>query len=245
MLEGVKQTIFSERNEYVPFKTLISYNLSSSKRNPILIPMKNYFLIFGLGLCLFFGCRQQNFSFSKIDYLNLPTFSESNNLQMVVEIPAGTNHKIEFNKTTGKFENDSINGEVRIIEFLPYPGNYGFIPSTLMDKSRGGDGDALDILVIAESVSTGTVMNVNPIGVLLLKDGGELDSKIIAVPADSSQNVLNIYNFEDLMIEKQTAKRLIEEWFLNYKGFGKMEFVGWRDQKYAMSEIKKWQIISD
>ena len=78
---------------------------------------------------------------------------------MVVEIPAGTNHKIEYDPSTDSFENDKKDGKDRVISFLPYPGNYGFIPSTLMNKDRGGDGDALDILVIGESEPTGTVLS--------------------------------------------------------------------------------------
>ena len=47
----------------------------------------------------------------------------------------------------------------RIVNFLPYPANYGFIPSTFMDKKKGGDGDALDILLISEHMVTGTVVD--------------------------------------------------------------------------------------
>lgn len=203
--------------------------------------MRNQLIYIGFFFLLLFSCKP-NFSIRNIDFLDLPTYSESGNLQVVIEIPAGTNHKIEINKITGVFENDSINGAVRIVDFLPYPGNYGFIPSTLMDKERGGDGDALDILVIAESVPTGTIMEVYPIGVLLLEDGGEQDSKIIGVPVDSSLNILQAYDFPTFMIEKQAAKRMIEDWFLNYKGFGQMELIGWRDEQYAQKEVEKWLI---
>ena len=63
-------------------------------------------------------------------------------VQVVVEIPAGTNQKIEFDYKDGTFKVDQIDGKDRVIDFLPYPGNYGFVPGTLMDKERGGDGDA-------------------------------------------------------------------------------------------------------
>ncbi len=174
-----------------------------------------------------------------IDYLKLPVFTE-NGVNAVVEIPAGTNHKIEINKENGKFENDSVNGHIRIIEFLPYPGNYGFIPSTVMEKERGGDGDAMDVLILSESDPTGTVIEIKPIASLLLRDEGEMDTKIIAVPVDSSRNVLQVFDYQSLMIEKQAAKRMIEDWFLNYDGAGVMELLGWRDEKFTIQEIKKW-----
>ena len=40
---------------------------------------------------------------------------------------------------------DKKNGEERIVQFLPYVGNYGYIPSTFSDPEEGGDGDALDV----------------------------------------------------------------------------------------------------
>jgi inorganic pyrophosphatase len=187
-------------------------------------------------LFLIFSCKNS----TSTDTQTLPVFAEKG-INMVVEIPAGTNHKIEINKATGAFENDKIDGKTRIINFLPYPGNYGFIPSTLMDEARGGDGDALDILMIGESVETGTVVQIKPIGVLLLKDNGELDTKLIAIPADSSKVVMQAYNFTQFSVQHTAAKKMIEDWFLNYKGPGEMEFLGWRDEVYALEEIRKWQ----
>jgi len=196
--------------------------------------MKNTLSLLLLTALLFFSCQQTS-------KFNLPPFGESG-IRMVVEIPAGTNHKIEMDKASGEFKNDLENGQIRIVDFLPYPGNYGFIPGTRMDKEKGGDGDALDILLISESLPTGTVVEVQPIATLLLKDGGELDTKIIAVPLDSAKRVFHAANFSDLMITYQPARRMIEDWFMNYKGPGKMELLGWRDEKHALSEIKKWMI---
>ncbi|MEN0005178.1 MAG: inorganic diphosphatase [Bacteroidota bacterium] len=182
------------------------------------------------------GCKPSTTSPEEI-----PAFAE-NGVNIVVEIPAGTNHKLEYNKETGQFENDIKDGQVRIINFLPYPGNYGFVPSTLMDSERGGDGDALDVLVIGESQPTGTVMQVKPIAMLELLDEGKIDNKLIAIPVDASLQVLPAQDFQALLIEYDAAKRMIESWFLNYKGFGAMELVGWKDEKAALAAIKKWMI---
>lgn len=199
--------------------------------------MKRSFFCLIFGVLLLFSCKE---SPSK-DTQTLPVFA-AKGINMVVEIPAGTNHKIEINKETGEFENDKIDGKTRIINFLPYPGNYGFIPSTHMDEARGGDGDALDVLMIGETVSTGTIVAIQPIGVLLLKDNGELDTKLIAIPADSSKVVMQAYNFTEFSVQQSAAKKMIEDWFLNYKGPGEMELLGWRDEIYALEEIKKWQV---
>lgn len=176
-----------------------------------------------------------------VNPLSLPALGEKG-VNAVIEIPAGTSHKIEINKTTGKFENEGINGKDRVIDFLPYPGNYGFIPSTLVGESAGGEGDALDVMVIAESVPTGTVLEVIPIAALMTVDDGKPDTKIIAVPVDSTKRVIQAIDFEDFLIEYNMAQNIIQDWFLNYKGLGKIEMRGWLDEKQARAEIEKWMI---
>ncbi len=181
------------------------------------------------------GCKE----LTKEPVYSKSTFTEEG-INAVIEIPAGTNQKIEFNPATRQFEVDQKDGKDRIIEFLPYPGNYGFIPSTLMEEDEGGDGDAMDILVIGESQKTGTVLEVIPIACLDLRDDGEIDTKIIAVPADSALQVIKVNNFQDFAVKYSMAQTIIENWFLNYKGLGEMEFVAWRNEQVAMAEIRKW-----
>lgn len=162
-------------------------------------------------------------------------------LNVIVEIPAGTNHKIEYRPGTG-FGLDTLPGGIgRVINFLPYPGNYGFVPNTIMDKERGGDGDPLDVLVLSESVPTGTQLAVTPIGALLLRDRGEIDTKIIAVPADSTLRVFNVETFLDFALEHDAARSIVETWFLNYKGPRATELIRWEDESYAWREVRKWK----
>ena len=49
-------------------------------------------------------------------------------------------------------EKDYKDGKERIIQFLPYPGNYGFIPETL-----AGDGDPIDVIDLDESEQRGAL----------------------------------------------------------------------------------------
>ena len=168
--------------------------------------------------------------------------TEGDALNVIVEIPAGTNHKIEFQPATG-FNNDTLaGGATRVINFLPYPGNYGFVPGTLMAKDRGGDGDPLDVLVLSESVPTGTRLSVLPVGALLLRDRGEIDTKIIAVPQDSSLRVFQVDDFLSFALEHDAARNIIETWFLNYKGPRSTELVRWEDEQYAWREVRKWAV---
>jgi len=196
----------------------------------------NLFIIV-LVICLFFTCQS-----GQGDVYRAPAITEAGTINAVIEIPAGTNQKIEFNSENKRFETDQLDGKDRIIDFLPYPANYGFIPSTMMNEEQGGDGDALDVLVIAPAQPTGTLMAIRPIATLNLIDDGEIDIKIIAVPVDSSLQIIHVDGFEDFLIKYNAGMRIVETWFLNYKGLGRIKLKGWENEHRALQEIKKWQI---
>ncbi len=199
-----------------------------------------FFLCFSL-LLGFFSCGEKDSQLERPSDPYAVASTEGDALNVIIEIPAGTNQKIEFTQKTG-FSNDTLNGgRARVINFLPYPGNYGFVPSTLMDRSRGGDGDPLDVLVLSESLETGTKIAVKPIAALLLRDRGEIDTKIIAVPADSTLRVFDVDNFLELALENDAARSIIETWFLNYKGPKQTELIRWEDESYAWREVRKWK----
>ena len=176
------------------------------------------------------------------DYMEIKSFSKEGFLQMIIEIPAGTNKKIEYDRNRNDFFIDQIEGIDRVINFLPYPGNYGFIPSTKMEKKRGGDGDALDILLISESIDTGTIVDVIPIDFLVLEDSNEIDTKIIAVPVNKSLKIINAKNYSDLNKDYLVLKDIIKLWFINYKGDGVVKFIKWGDEIDAKVEINKWAL---
>lgn len=156
----------------------------------------------------------------------------------MIEIPAGTNKKIEYDAKGKVFKVDEKNGAERIIQFLPYPANYGFIPSTLSDIQTGGDGDALDVLVLAEALDTGTIIECIPIGVLKLLDDGEEDHKIIAIPLENKKRVIDAQNFAELTKNYPAIKEIIELWFLNYNNDDPAEVKGWGNEMEALKEIE-------
>jgi inorganic pyrophosphatase len=178
----------------------------------------------------------------RIDHLSLPSFSANGHLQGVVEIPAGTNRKYEYNKQRLEFEQDMRAGKPRSIDFMSYPVNYGFIPSTKMDKERGGDGDPLDVLIIAEHMPTGSVVEVEPIGLLLLQDLGEWDNKVLAIPVDPDKRIIRAINWQSFQQNYSAIRHILEIFFMYYDGLGVMTVMGWGDEKAAIEEVKKWQI---
>jgi inorganic pyrophosphatase len=204
----------------------------------------SYLLVLSLAVL---GCKQElenigkkgSLGKEKIKYELLPAIT-AKGINAVIEIPAGTNHKSEYDYESGEFVVETRNGKKRVVDFLPYVGNYGFVPSTYMDPAAGGDGAAIDILVISESVPSGTVMEVIPIASLQLINRKKIDTKLIAVPVDTSLRVMNATDFMTFTIKYNSAQQIIENWFLNYNGPGAMEINGWKDERQAMAEVKKW-----
>ena len=168
------------------------------------------------------------------DYSSLTPFADSLGMvvRIVVEIPAGSNEKIEFNKQEQEFQ---LN---RMISYLPYPVNYGYIPGTLSDASKGGDGDPADVLLLSTRVPTGTVIEGYAIATLKLIDRGEEDVKVLVIPVDSTLRVLPCETWECILSTYPQVPVLIEDWFLSYKGTSITISQGW-----ANSE-ETYQIIS-
>ena len=98
-----------------------------------------------------------------------------NEINVIVEIPKGSNNKYELDKETGMIKLDRAN-----YNSAAYPCEYGYIPQTLWD-----DGDAIDVLLLATyPIHPGVLVNVRPVAIMKMTDGGESDDKIIGVPVD-------------------------------------------------------------
>ncbi len=161
---------------------------------------------------------------------------EDGEVNAAIEIPSGTMEKWEINKTTGLIEWELVNDIPRVVNYLGYPGNYGFIPRTLLSKEQGGDGDPLDIIVLGPPKERGEVVKCKIIGVLFLTDRGEQDDKLVAVSKDSPLYQVN--KMSELNDNYSGIPEILQLWFVNYKGPGIMESKGFGDKDRAMDIIK-------
>ena len=96
-------------------------------------------------------------------------------INVIVEVPMGGQPiKYELDKDAGTLVVDRF-----LYTPMSYPGNYGFVPHTLSE-----DGDPIDVLVInTRELVPGCVINVRPVGVLIMEDNAGQGEKIIAVPS--------------------------------------------------------------
>lgn len=160
---------------------------------------------------------------------------ENGEINVVVEIPTGSNHKIEWDRKNACFMLD----RVEPIAFAK-PCNYGFIPQTLDE-----DGDELDVLLITDQpLTTGIYTTARILGVMKFVDSDEVDDKIIAVPADDRNNGDRYKTLADL--PEQLLKQ-IEFHFNHYKDLKKpgstevKEFADTDEAKRVIAAaIKRW-----
>lgn len=149
-------------------------------------------------------------------------------VNVVIEIPTGSSHKIEWNREKAVFQLDRVDPAI-----FAKPTNYGFIPQTLDE-----DGDELDALIITdEPLATGIFLEAKVIGVLKFEDDGEVDDKVVVVPADDRSNGNGIEKLEDL---SPGLLKQIEYHFNHYKDLkkpGTTIVKGWGDVAEAKTII--------
>ena len=156
---------------------------------------------------------------------------ENGEINVVIEIPTGSNHKIEWDRKNACFMLDRVEPMA-----FAKPTNYGFIPQTLDE-----DGDELDVLMVTDQpLTTGIYTKARILGV----DDGEVDDKIIAVVDDDRNNGDAIQSLEDL--PAQLIKQ-IEFHFNHYKDLKKpgstvvKGFEGLDSAKQVIADaIKRW-----
>lgn len=125
-------------------------------------------------------------------------------MNVIIEIPKGSQNKYEIDKKTGLIKLDRANYSA-----AAYPVEYGFIPQTLWD-----DGDAVDVLVLATyPIPPGILVSVRPVALMEMIDTGENDYKIIGVPVEDKRWE-SVQDLSD--INPHTLKE-IQHFFETYK----------------------------
>lgn len=172
------------------------------------------------------------------DVEHIPAFASDGAVNAVIEIPAGSSDKREYDPATRTFPVSMREGRERRIAFLPYPANYGFVPGTRMLKELGGDGDAVDIFVLCTAVPTGTVMQVEPIGVIELLDAGERDDKLVALPMDPALRTVDVDDINEL---PAAAREILVTWLMNYDPHDSAELVAVKGKADALAMLARWK----
>jgi len=90
-------------------------------------------------------------------------------IQVLIQVAAGSSDKCFYNEKTLEYL------ETRHLS-QPYPYPYGFIINTYAE-----DGDCVDCyLITSERLAPGTIVECEPIGLLLQDENDEIDHKVLA-----------------------------------------------------------------
>jgi inorganic pyrophosphatase len=152
-----------------------------------------------------------------VDLSLIPAQPKPGIVNVLIEIPAGSKNKYEFDKDMQCFALDRV-----LYASVQYPYDYGFIPNTLAD-----DGDPLDGMVIMDQPTfPGCVIAARPLGMLEMIDGGDRDEKLLCVPAKDPR-------YADITSLEQISPHRLEEiaeFFRTYKNLEKKvtEIQGWQ-----------------
>lgn len=150
-------------------------------------------------------------------------------MNAIIEVPENGFVKYEIDKSTGLLKADRI-----LHTPMAYPANYGYFPGTL-----GDDGDPLDCVVVCNApLHPGILIEVRPIGALIMKDQSGGDEKIICLPSNKTDPFYQNINYIEELPEILQAK--IEYFFMHYKDLQPnawSKVIGWGDRDKADSLI--------
>lgn len=152
-------------------------------------------------------------------------------VNVIIEIPAGSSIKYELDKESGLVMVDRIQYTA-----FGYPANYGSIPHTL-----AGDGDPVDVLVLcSQTLAPGVGIAVRPIGYFETEDEAGRDEKILAVPLGKVDPFMA--HIKDIGDVSEAIKNKLRHFYTHYKELekGKWSKGGeFRDRAAALVLIKK------
>lgn len=159
---------------------------------------------------------------------------DKSKITVVVEINKGSKNKYEIDKKTGLIKLDRAAHTAQ-----DFPFDYGFVPQTLWH-----DNDPLDVIVLTTyPLNPGILVEVRPVGIMNMIDGGEGDDKIIVVPVEDPRWD-EVKDLQD--INKHTLKEM-EHFYSTYKKLQNKEveitgFKGANEAKAAFEEgVKLYQ----
>lgn len=165
------------------------------------------------------------------NYLELPVGDKAPEvINAVIEIPSEGISKYEYDKKLHVFKLDR-----NLYSPVHYPGDYGFIPSTL-----AADDDPLDVLVLVDTPSfPGCLQEVRPIGLLEMLDQGVPDEKVLCV-GKNNPRYQDVWNYSEIYPH---MLKEITHFFAIYKDLeGKrVEVKGWRDASFARDKVLEAQ----
>lgn len=152
-------------------------------------------------------------------------------VDVLVEIPTGSQNKYEFDKEKGRYVLDRV-----LYSPMHYPTEYGYLENTLAE-----DGDPVDVLVLTTFPTfPGCTIESRVIGVLMMSDDKGKDEKLLAVPTQDPR-FKNVHSLDD--VAPHTLKE-ISHFFQVYKDLEnkKVQIDGWEGVETASRLVEEAKV---
>ena len=170
--------------------------------------------------------------------MRLPVpFSETNDLNVVVETPKGSGNKYSYDEQTGLFKLSKV-----LPQGLVFPVHFGFVPHT-----KAQDGDPLDIVILMDEISfPGTIIECRPIGIIEAqqkeKNGKTMRNDRIISVACESHRYSSIKSLKDL---DTSFLDEITKFFITYNAIAGKKFtpLAFSGKSKALKVIRRQLIL--
>ncbi len=193
--------------------------------------------VMGKLLLLFFllvlmSCQKTTES-STLIYDHTKELAPSEHLRAVIFNPAGSSQIMDYDSTKRRMIAKVYAHGTEQMDFLAFPGNFG--------KMIGTDGNMSEVyaFIPSEALLSGEIIEVNPVGTLLLENAGRPMTVVVCIPIEDKYEAPDIEDFVDLMTSYDAVKYQIQHWFDNYLGQTTVKVLGWEDEKYALQLFQK------
>ena len=151
----------------------------------------------------------------------------------VVETPAGSAVAVRYHPVEQRFLPDSSK-----LDYLPFPCNWGFVPSTRIPHRRTGGFAPVELLILGQPLESGRKLEVRPVAAVVLSENGRRKVLVLATPLNAALGSLSVRDFPDLLIGYPGVKEGLELWLRQKDHNGQVEILDWKDGNFAMRFIE-------
>ena len=164
----------------------------------------------------------------------LSTYSENDVPHIIVMAPSGDSKVYEYDMESKGFKYKVENGRELKFNFLPYPANYGFYPSTVKD------GELLYGFLLSGRFTIQTLLETKPIANLKLVYPQKTENIIVAVPHEEK---LRSVEADDLASLDPDILEILKIWLSNNRD--NLDSIVVEDEKVAMDLISERSTSND
>lgn len=94
-------------------------------------------------------------------------------------------------------------------------------------------------LIMGEPIKKGSKLNIDPIGVALIKNEASTRHYILSIPQDSTKRTIPQKDFLELSTVNSSILWIIEQYMLHYKASDKTNYLIWQDKSGAEKILLK------